>query len=147
MICFIEIDFDGLKPLVELGFGEDPDLMDKYQQLDTDFVVTVNRNIENIKSAVGLFELRFFKVLYEDVVIGFTVLSFKEKILYSFGINIKYRVGGILASWFEKVNELLGYEFSCILWNKNTRAINHLVRQGMKIIDMNKETTILQKTY
>ena len=145
MISFCEIQFDDLKTLIELGFGDDPDLMEKYQQLPTDFEVTVQRNLDNIREMGDHLPLIYYKVLWGDEVIGFTVLEFSNSILYSFGINIKFRKKEIVTAWIEGVSKLFGGSFQCVLWDKNERAINFLIRNGMKPFKRDGKNTFLIK--
>lgn len=144
-ISFCEIEFKDLKPIVELGFGDDPDLIEKYQQLPTEFEVTVQRNMDNIKEMAEHLPLIYYKVFWMDEVIGFTVMEFSNSILYSFGINIRFRKREIVTAWINKVGELFKGSFQCVLWDKNERAINFLTRNGMKIFKKEGEHTFLIK--
>lgn len=143
MIHFEEITFKDLKPLVELGFGDDPELIETQQQFKTPLPVTIQRNLENIKNAESVFKFNYYRVKWSKKIIGFTVLSKKEGLLFSFGINIKFRKKEILIQWFRKTSELLGHFFACILWNQNFRAINFLKKQGMSVIDVNEDSCTL----
>lgn len=144
-IFFCKIGFDELKPLVELGFGDDQELMDRYQQLPTEFEETVQRNLDNILGISKLYALEYFKVYWGNDVIGFTVLCLETKLLCSFGINIKYRKKEILLSWIDTVNQRFDGEFCCLLWNQNKRAIEFLHRNGMEIQRVEESYTVLVK--
>ena len=61
---------------------------------------------------------------------GFTVLA--PGLLYSFGINIEYRTPDILKLWFSEILKIMP-KFEVVLHGKNSRAINHLIKQGMEI--------------
>ena len=145
LIFFREVTFEDLKPLIELGFGDDPELMSKYQQLPTEFEETVQRNVDNIREMSEHLPLSYYKVLWGEEVIGFTVLEFANSILYSFGINIKFRKKEVVTEWIEKVEQLFKGSFQCVLWDKNERAINFLIRNGMKPFKRDGKNTFLIK--
>lgn len=143
MVELIEIPFEEIPDLVRLGFGNDPELMSKYQQLDTDFETTVSRNIENIESSAKLGTLIYYLVQNENEKLGFTVVDVENYLLVSFGINIKFRTKKVVTEWFMRIKMIFEDGFGCVLWNKNKRAIQFLERQGMTIENKNDELTVL----
>jgi hypothetical protein len=144
MINFESITYRELWEYVELGFGDDPALMEKYQQYDTPFKETVERNMRNIWDAMHAgFSFKFFKIVFAEVPIGFTVLDKDADILFSFGINRKYRNRMVTVAWFGQVRKHLTGHFTCVLWNQNKRAIRFLNRNGMTVLRSNEETTTL----
>lgn len=143
MVEFKEISFNELPDLVRIGFGNDEELLSKYQQLNTDFETTVLRNIENIKSSAGLGELHYYRLEIEDVPVGFTVVDAENYLLISFGINIKFRTKEVVLDWFNRVIDFFEDGFGCVLWNQNERAIKFLERQGMKVENKSDELTVL----
>jgi len=144
MIIFEPIKYSELWEFVELGFGDDEKLMDKYQQYNTPFKETVERNMRNIWDAMSAgFNFKFFKIVMGEVVIGFTVLDQDTDMLFSFGINRKFRNQMITTAWFTQVRKFLTEHFTCVLWNQNVRAIRFLNRNGMTVLRHNDETTTL----
>lgn len=143
MLQLESISFDELKPLVELGFGDDPELMETFQQIKTEFGVTVQRNLDNIKNSQSLFEFTYYKVMWDGQPIGFTVIDKEKGLLWSFGINISWRKKEIAMQWFNEVSKYLDHFVICVLWNQNFRAIRFLERNGMKIMNRNDETVTL----
>lgn len=144
MIIFETVKYSDLWEYVELGFGDDPELLEKYQQYDTPFRQTVERNMRNIWDAQGAgFNFKFFKIIMADVAIGFTVIDQDTDMLFSFGINRKFRNQMITTAWFTEVRKLLTSHFTCVLWNQNVRAIRFLNRNGMAVLRHNDETTTL----
>ena len=144
MITFESITYRDLWEFVELGFRDDPALMERYQQYPTPFKQTVERNMRNIWDAIDAgFDFKFFKIIFQDVAIGFTVLDQDADILFSFGINRKYRNQLVTLAWFGEVRKMLTAHFTCVLWNQNKRAIRFLNRNGMTVLRSNEETTTL----
>lgn len=138
-----EIRFEELEPLVSFAFGNDPDLLSKYQQLDGDFLTMVKRNVNNMAESDCILNLTYFKVKNEDKIIGFTVVDFGKNILYSFGINVQFRTKEIVTSWIENVKSMLMGLVRCALWNKNKRAIDFLLKNGFEVSDKTIEITYL----
>ncbi len=88
--CY-EVSFSELENLVRIGFGNDPDLLGKYQELNTDFETTVQRNVSRIIEYSEANRLTLYELRYGGNVIGFMALDHYENILYSFGINGEWR--------------------------------------------------------
>jgi hypothetical protein len=64
--------------------------------------------------------------------------------LYSFGININYRTKDNLIEFWERVKELMGDSFICMLFPQNTRAVEFLKKQGMQeVIGVENNCTVL----
>lgn len=144
MITFESITYRDLWEYVEIGFRDDPALMERYQQYKTPFKVTVERNLRNIWDATDAgFSFKYYKVMMAGVAIGFTVLDQDTDMLFSFGINRKCRNQMITTAWFAEVRKLLTAHFTCVLWNENQRAIRFLNRNGMTVFRKNEETTTL----
>lgn len=138
-----EVPFTELDSLVRIGFGDDPDLLEKYQELDTEFDVTVNRNIDRIKEYLTLSTLTLYELRYGGVVIGFMAMDHTESVLFSFGIAREYRKPAILSDWMDDIKKKLENLFVCTLFNKNQRAIKFLITNGMKIIKVTETMTSL----
>lgn len=131
-VSFEPIGLTELEDLVRFGFGDDMDLLNIYQQYKGDFETMVKRNMSRIIEDDGLLQLSYYKVIYDSQTIGFTVVDLLKGLLFSFGINIKFRAKKILIAWIEGVKELLEECFYCPLYNENKRAIEFLKRNGMK---------------
>jgi hypothetical protein len=140
--CY-EVPLHELENLVRIGFGNDPELLNKYQEFDTDFETTVKRNISRIIEYNETNELTLFELRYGGHVIGFMALDLYENLLYSFGINREWRRDNILRSWVDEIKEKFDNLFACALSNKNERAIRFLVKNGMRIADKNDSMTHL----
>lgn len=119
-----QIELSQLLPYIKTAFHRDYELPD-YHIADCDFA---EHTYAEICKTAQILPLTYYKVGEY----GFTVTS--PGLLYSFGINVNYRTKEILEQWFLELRELL-ITFEVCLHNKNTRAINHLLKQGMKIKD------------
>jgi hypothetical protein len=64
---------------------------------------------------------------------GYFFIVKQPKLLVSFGINKNNRNKEELNKFWDKIKDKLGNNFDCFLWSKNKRAINWLVKMGMKI--------------
>ena len=143
MVVLEEITVSEFPDYVRLGFGEDADLLNAYQQLDTDFETTVQRNVDNVMGLMEVDKLNLYKVVCNGIEVGFTVLNIEGGALVSFGINIHYRTKEIVVGWWNLVYQFLDGNFISVLWSKNKRAIEFLQRQGMRIFDQENDLTIL----
>lgn len=68
---------------------------------------------------------------------------FQRKKLISFCIKPEYRTAYWKAYFWNKIKRILGNRFTCCLFNKNTRAINYLIKNGMRIKESNNLITFL----
>lgn len=139
---FVEIDRAELQDAIEIAFGGDTGLLEKYHIKQGTLAECVDDTYNKICNAEANFPMEYYKVVLDGIKIGYTAMSKKESLLYSFGININYRNKKTLQLWFENVVNILG-SFNCYIWTKNERAILHLVKQGMKI----KPIDYVQLTY
>lgn len=117
-----EITIEELLPFIIKAFEGDTELP-KYHISDRDFAW---HTYDQIAKTSEILPLTFYKVCD----FGFTVTS--PGLLYSFGINVEYRTPELLKMWFDEIKNILG-KFDCALHGKNNRAINHLIKQGMKV--------------
>jgi len=72
----------------------------------------------------------FKKVKVEGKEAGF-VYCFDD-ILVSFGVNKAYRNKDFLSSFFADIVETMGGDFVTFMWERNTRAIKWLEKNGMQ---------------
>lgn len=124
------------------AFAGDKDLVDKYhivgESLDDCVRDTYNKIVEASKDIT----LEWYAVTDDAKIIGFVVISLAHKVLYSFGLNIKYRQN-YSDIMFTEISQLFDSEFICLLWNKNARAIKYLERNGMRIENVDENITKL----
>lgn len=117
-----QIPLSELLPYINIAFDGDTELP-KYHIADSDYA---NHTYDQICETAKILDLTCYK--YGEI--GFTIVA--SKLLYSFGINVNYRDKKTLENWFCELRKLLG-TFTVVLHDKNSRAINHLIRQGMKV--------------
>jgi len=117
-----QITIEELLPLIIKAFEGDTELP-KYHISDRDFAW---HTYDAICKTAEILPLKYYKVCD----FGFTVTS--PGLLYSFGINIEYRTPELLKLWFDEIKEIMP-KFECMLHGKNSRAIKHLIKQGMKV--------------
>jgi hypothetical protein len=116
-----EITLYELKKYIEIAFDNDKELS-KYHISNKDFA---SHTYEEICKTAEILSLKYYKIGEY----GFTVLA--PKLLYSFGINKKFRDKETLKNWFIEIKNIMPI-FDCALHGKNSRAINHLIQQGLK---------------
>lgn len=67
----------------------------------------------------------------------------QRRMLVSFCLKPEYRNKKSIESFWSEIKKHLGRRFVCYLFNRNTRAINFLLRGGMKIEKANDLITML----
>lgn len=140
---FIEIlHKEVLYECIYSAFAGDKKLIEKYHVVGDNLEDCVRDTHNKIIETSNQIPLDWYALVDEEKAIGYLVVSVENNLLYSFGLNIDYRqnYSDLL---FEKISELLDENFICLLWNKNVRAINYLLRNGMKIKQENEEITVL----
>lgn len=68
---------------------------------------------------------------------------FQRKRLISFCLKTKYRNCIYASKFWQEIKYFLGNHFTCCLYNKNTRAIQYLLKNGMKVKKSNDSITLL----
>jgi hypothetical protein len=130
------ISKENLLNAIKIGFDNDIDLLSKYHYLDNEcHIKCVTDTHKKIIDFTESYAAEWFELIVDNRVIGFTVISQAYNILYSFAINIEYRNVDNLTTWFEAVSFMLDENFTCLLYAKNERAIDFLVKNGMLIFD------------
>lgn len=130
MIRLKKIPVDNLKEYIRLGFEEDPDLISKYHISPGTLEHCVDFNYERIKDAEQ-YNGEFFKVMKDNVDIGFVLAVKEPNMILSFGINIHHRKRKTLLEWLFALKRHFGYQrFMVALWPKNIRAIRFFVRNN-----------------
>jgi len=126
-----EISYNELAEVVRLSLIDDADLFSFY---DPNVLVKSIEEIvlDMLSKAISHGEnVRYFKVLFSGALVGY--FFYKEKMLISFGIKKQYRVRKCKKHFFKIIKQVVGNNFTCILWNKNLRAIKFLIKMGMRI--------------
>ena len=141
MITIKKISKSELPKLVAISYERDEELFDKYHIGKMNFPQAVLSTLDLIDDASQKLNLSYYKVIYQKKPIGYFVTF--GNYLYSFGIAMSYRKKDILVGWFLAVKKVLGKQFKAVLYQNNTRAISHLEKQGMKIVDIDEETKIV----
>ena len=142
MIKFEKITIFELRDLVEISYRGDIDLLDKYWGDDFSLEEAVNETMFMVKTVNEEVPVECYAVVLNDEEIGY-VCKIPNN-LYSFGININYRKKDVLIEFWDKVKELMGEGFICMLYPQNSRAINFLKKQGMvEVSGIEENCTVL----
>jgi hypothetical protein len=137
MVTFVKILPHSLRPAIISAFEGDIDLINKYHLVNGDLKTCVQDTERRIQEVSENDPLEFFALYCEENLIGFTVIG--DSFLLSFGINIRYRFKAIVLYWWNLVCKMLDYEFATWIFKKNTRTMDFLKRNGMKIIEDNND--------
>ncbi len=141
MITLKKISQSELKPLVEVSFKDDSDLICRYHICQGGFEECVEDTVKRIKEMSSLQTMEYYKVIYDKKPIGFVALCYKR--LYSFGIGTSFRKRDILIEYWQAIKRKVGNKFICSLYMKNTRAISFLKKNGMQIGEVDQENKIV----
>jgi len=136
-----EISSDKLLPFIDIAFSGDEDLFTQWHINSGTQQECILHTYHTILDTEKLMPI----TCYHMGEIGYTVIIPDKHLLYSFGINKEHRNKETLKNWFDNIVNILG-TFDCILWSKNKRAINHLLKQGMTIKNKIEVYTILTYT-
>jgi len=142
MIILEKISKFELGDLVEIAYKGDDDLLDKYWGDDFNLEEAVNETMFIIGEVEKEAEMSYYSVVCDDEEIGY-VCKIPNN-LYSFGININYRTKDNLIEFWDRVKEVMGEGFICMLYPQNQRAINFLKKQGMiEVEGVERNCTVL----
>tara|TARA_R110000868_G_scaffold180622_3_gene421266 strand:+ start:3714 stop:4160 length:447 start_codon:yes stop_codon:yes gene_type:complete len=134
MIKVKDINFEELKIAIKNVFIDDKKILDFYDpsvkiKNIEDIINDISCKIKDYDKYEG--DYGYVGLFYEKVLIGY--YFYKEDMLVSFGINVKYRTKKYLDFLFNSIMNKLGNNFVCFLWLKNTRAAKWLIKNKMVI--------------
>lgn len=130
------ISVSGLERYIESAWSNDADLVLFY---DDNLVLKEHKNMvyntcSKIEEYINNSSFAWmYGIEYEGSPIGFVVVNVNTRLLYSFGVNKKYRVAKVLSSVWDFIYRILKANFSCFLFKHNKRAITWLEKCGMKV--------------
>ena len=135
MVVLNKIDKFTLPTLIRIAYEGDDDLLTKYHvdKFDINGAVASTLWMIEMTERNENKEMQHYEVLSYGEKIGY--ISTYPNMLYSFGINTKFRTGEVLAGWWNEIKNVLGDKFISMLYPNNTRAINFLKKQGMQEIE------------
>ena len=134
MVENIEIPISHLWKYVEFAFEDDEELVGKYNKRVDSLGELIKTNVKYVIELSESVNVTCYKVVYDGLVIGFMVTAFSGSLLYSFGINKKYRVKEILIQWINLIKKG-GREYIAVTLNEeNQRAIDFFIKNDFIII-------------
>lgn len=139
MVEFVTISQSNLGPLIYRAFEGDRILITQLHIQGgsvTECVRHTFKEIDRVATSEEGKDLQFYGLYLKGSPIGFTVIG--PKYLLSFGINIMHRSKDIVLSWWNQVCEKLNYEFVTWLYKKNTRVIDFVTRNGMRVLEQDE---------
>jgi len=147
MIVAEKISIGDLKKYIEIAFEGDEELehfYDKNSCLSSILDMTKNTyyKLEEYKSYFD--KCCHYKVVLDNVEIGFIFITKNPNLLVSFSINKLYRNKENLIIFFNLIRNIFSEPFNCLLYNENYSAINWLQKCGMKIESVDSSITKLK---
>lgn len=137
-----KVNIEQLEEYVELVYRGDKDLLNTYH-INPPYTLKegVKETMDAIRNVSEQTETACFGVLENGEKIGY-ICSFINN-LYSFGLNIEKRTKETLKEFWNKIVDVIGSEFICVLYKNNTRAINWLIKCGMLKSDIEMDDNSL----
>ncbi len=126
------INIDQFQEYVYNAFFDDEEIIEFYDRSAN--VKTTQEAIDNVCFKI--------KTAYPDAeIVGVEIKGckegyfvYKDNLLISFGMNLKYRNKETLFEFWEAIKRRMGNNFHSMLYSHNLRAINWLQKSGMKIL-------------
>lgn len=119
-----------MKEAIRKAFEGDDDI---FKFFDPNFdLKSIDEIVDNIYEKIAEYKDNLDSEFVE-LENGYFFITKQPKLLVSFGINKKHRNKEELSKFWDKIKSKLGDDFNCFLWSKNERAINWLLKMGMKI--------------
>lgn len=142
-ISIQKIPIGDIENYVGIAFDVDEELVEKYHNADKTLGEAIAGNVKNINELAENVDLRCYAVYWGENIIGFFVMAYHNSMLYSFGINKKYRVKNILIDWVGYIKEMASEYLVCPLNAENERAINFFLKNGFRVLERNENIVTL----
>lgn len=126
-------------------FKDDAELLKYYDPLST----AVNNEQAALEIYHKLVEYsndyrcRFIRLEHGYIFYARPKWFFQKRILVSFCLKPEFRTWPCVSAFWKEIQNTLGGHFVCYLYNRNTRAINFLLKGGMKVKKTNELITLL----
>lgn len=146
-ISIQKIPIEDIGIYVGIAFDEDYDFVEKFHFADKTLEELIASNVRNINELAEKIDVKCYVVHWGENKIGFFVMAYHNGMLYSFGINKKYRVKNILIDWVGYIKGMVSEYLVCPLNAENKRAINFFLKNDFHVLerDENIVTLILKK--
>ena len=137
-VHLIPIDQEDVLFHVENAFAGDAELLEQYHTSPGPLKHCVENTMQFINENAAYYkkDMEFYALVFGGQVIGYTIVIKNDKVpneLYSFGINMAFRIKEVVTSWLKAVKEILGVPYYIVLWSRNTRAINFFEKNGFAV--------------
>jgi hypothetical protein len=144
MVSIKRVSINELDNLIMISYKDDLEGLEKYHikpfTLEEAVYCTMKMVLDEAKEAKFI----YYKILYNQKAIGYFVIT--NQVLFSFCINIHYRKPRIILEWWQKLEGLFGEIFLTAVYSNNTRALNFLIKRGMKVLSNENNIVKLIKT-
>jgi hypothetical protein len=138
MISIKRISISELPNVILNSYKGDADLLNTQHVFPFEDVESaVDCTFGMIQQMAAEKKLNIYKVICQKKGIGYFVTF--DNYLFSFCINIKYRNRDVLTGWWQQVKKSLDKNFLCILYPHQSRAQKFLRKNGMIMLEFDKE--------
>lgn len=147
-------DKENIKSIIVNTFSNDRDLFKSYHFINNDKKQAIADTCNKIFDALDNYNGKFYEIIVNNVSIGYISVIKSSYVLYSFGLNSRYRNKTNKALLLSFANQLLGDKYSVFLYKKNIRAVKFLVKNGFEITqeiisddsENNEKITVLESS-
>lgn len=133
MVTLKPISDDELEAAIRVAFEGDEAIYEYYDpNVPVASLEEIVRDVSRkIKAVQATDFLQNWGIFEGEKLIGYSVTG--ENFLFSFGVNIRYRKREILQEWWKQIKELMKQDFAVLLYSRNSRAIQFLLKNGCEI--------------
>lgn len=134
------ITYDQLEEAIKISFKDDKFIIELY---DPNVVVTSVDDIaaDIIRKVKEHGKVQMKGIYDKNKLVGYFIRG--GGMLISFGIAVEYRLRQFKRGLFDIIKKDFKGMFVCFLWSKNVRGIRYLEKNGMKVMDSDRQLTKL----
>jgi len=144
MVSTKRVSINELDKLIMISYKDDVEGLAKYHVKPFSLDEAVDCTMKMVLDESKVAKFSYYKILYNQKIIGYFVIT--NEVLFSFCINIHFRKPKIILEWWQKMTKLLNDIFLTAVYANNTRALNFLIKRGMKVVSINNGIVKLIKT-
>lgn len=133
MVEIKPISDDELEKAIRVAFEGDEAIYDYYDpNVPVVNLEEIVRDVSRKIKAVQVTDfLQNWGIFEREKLIGYSVTG--ENFLFSFGVNIHYRKREFLQQWWKQIKQLMKHDFAVLLYSRNSRAIEYLLKNDCEI--------------
>jgi len=134
------ITYDQLEEAIKISFKDDKFIIELYDpNVEVSSVDDIAIDIVRKVKEHGKVQMK--GVYDKNKLVGYFIRG--GGMLISFGIAVEYRLRQFKRGLFDIIKKDFKGMFICFLWSKNVRGIRYLEKNGMKVMDSDRQLTKL----